>query len=142
MIELQSNGVPWAFPKPSAIVSEVISLFEVASPRTLPVESKTGPPELPGFIAAVKVKVCEIELTEEIMPVVKIPEDPSGEPRTPTHQPCFGRDPIHCKGGITVFVAMPAKSKSSFQETIVPAMEVPLLKISVTDLVPKQSTTT
>ena len=95
IIELQSKGVPCAFPNPSAIVSVEISLFEVAKPRTRPVESKTGPPEFPGFIAAVKVKVSEIELTEEIIPVVKIPEVPSGEPSTPTHHPCFGREPIH-----------------------------------------------
>ena len=34
-----------------------IVLFDVANPRTRPVESKTGPPELPGLIGAVNVKV-------------------------------------------------------------------------------------
>ena len=105
-------------------------------------ESNTGPPELPGLIAAVNVNVCEIELTEEMMPVVKIPEVPSGDPSTPTHHPCFGRAPIHCSGGITVFVAIPAKSRSSFHETIVPATVAPLLKINETDFEVKQSVIT
>jgi hypothetical protein len=106
------------------------------------VESKTGPPEFPGFIAAVNVKVSVMELTEEIIPVVRIPEVPSGDPSTPTHHPCLGRGPIHCKDGIEVLTAIPAISRSSFQETIVPGIEVPLLKDNVTDFVPRQSVIT
>ena len=105
-----NNGLPFAFPKPSASWPSEINLLEVARPRTLPVESKIGPPEFPGFIGAVKVKVLAAKSIEEIIPVVRIPACPKGEPKTPTHQPCFGTVPIHSAVGNNFFVAIPAIS--------------------------------
>ena len=134
----QSKGVPWALPKPSAIESVEIRFFDVARPRTRPVLSNTGPPEFPGLIAAVKVKLLEILLVDEMIPVVRIPETPSGEPNTPTHHPCFGFEPTHCNEGIVDFTAMPARSSFLLQETIVPARETLLFKTNVTDLLVKQ----
>ena len=52
-IPKHSNGVPWKIPKPSAFV-----YLAVANPITRPVLSNTGPPELPGLIAAFVVPFC------------------------------------------------------------------------------------
>ena len=134
----QRRGVPWALPKPSAIESAEISLFDVARPRTRPVLSNTGPPEFPGLIAAVKVNLLPMELVDEMIPVVRIPETPSGEPNTPTHHPCFGFTPIHCNAGIVVFTAIPAMSSFLLQDTITPGIEALLFKTKVTDLFVKQ----
>ena len=134
----QSSGVPWALPKPSASESVEIRFFDVASPITRPVLSNTGPPEFPGLIAAVKVKRLEREFVDEIIPVVRIPETPSGEPNTPTHHPCFGFEPIHCNAGIVVFTAIPAISSFLLQDTITPGTEALLFKTKVTDLLAKQ----
>ena len=139
---MHRSGTPWAFPKPSAICPEERRFFDVARPRTRPVESKTGPPELPGLIGAVKVKVLAKLLMEEIIPVVKTFDFPNGEPKTPTHQPCRGGDPIHWSEGIAVTVATPATSLEEFQETIFPGTLVPLDKTIVTFLVPIQSSIT
>ena len=114
----------------------------MARPRTLPVESNTGPPEFPGLIAAVIVKVFAKLLMEEIMPVVKTLDLPSGEPKTPTHQPCRGGEPIHWSAGIEVTVATPATSFDEFQETIFPGTLVPLDKTTDTFFVPMQSSIT
>ena len=138
----QSKGVPWALPKPSAIESVEIRFFDVARPRTRPVLSNTGPPEFPGLIAAVKVNLLLMELVDEMIPVVRIPETPSGEPNTPTHHPCFGFEPIHCIEGIDDFTAIPAMSSFLLQDTIVPARVTLLFKTRVTDLLVKQSSMT
>ena len=105
-----TNGVPCAFPKPSANCPLEVRFFDVAKPITLPVESKTGPPELPGLIGAVRVKVEDCWFIEEIIPVVSIPACPRGDPMTPTHHPCFGADPIHSTVSSTCLVAILAMS--------------------------------
>ena len=133
---------PWALPKPSARTPLEISFFDVANPSILPVESKTGPPELPGLIAAVNVNIPELLLIEEIIPVVKIPATPSGEPMTPIHHPCFGVDPIHSSPGIMVLVTIPATSLLSFQEIMTPSTVELLLRSIVTLLVARQSSIT
>ena len=76
--------------------SEAIAEF---TPITAPVESTSGPPELPGLIAA---SVCnalinELSLLESpavtgrflalIIPVVTVPDNPSGEPMAITESP-------------------------------------------------------
>ena len=114
----QIKGEPCALPNPSASCPSDKTAFDVARPRTLPVLSKTGPPELPGFIAAVSVNFFVELFTEEMIPVVRTLLRPKGEPSTPTHHPCFGGLPTHCRGGTKVFVAIPATSFVSFQETI------------------------
>ena len=134
----QSSGVPWALPKPSASKSVEIRFFDEARPRTRPVLSNTGPPEFPGLIAAVKVNVLRMELVDEMIPVVRIPDTPSGEPNTPTHHPCLGFEPTHCKAGIVVFTATPAMSSYLPHDTIVPGRETLLFKTTVTDLFVKQ----
>ena len=133
---------PCALPNPSASTPLEIRFFDVAKPSTRPMESKTGPPEFPGFIAAVIVKVPELVFIEEIIPVVKIPACPRGEPMTPTHQPCLGEDPIHSKPGITVLLTIPATSLLSFQEIMRPSVIDPSDKTSETFLVPRQSSIT
>jgi len=91
----------------------------VARPITLPVRSNTGPPELPGLIAAFVVPLKEFVFTLETMPVVRTPGNPSGLPSTPTHQPCRGAAPSHCNLGSSVVVTIPAKSLLSSQEKTV-----------------------
>ena len=76
------------------------------------------------------------------MPVVRTLDLPNGEPKTPTHQPCRGGEPIHWSEGMEVTVATPAISLDEFQETIFPGTLVPLDKTTVTFLVLIQSSMT
>ena len=138
MIEPHKSVTPCAFPKPSASTPAETKFFDVAKPRILPVESKIGPPEFPGFIAAVIVKVPAFDFMEEMIPVVNIPAWPSGDPITPIHQPCLGADPIHSVPGILVLVTIPATSLFSFQAIINPSTVVLLLKTNETFLEPRQ----
>jgi hypothetical protein len=87
-ILLHKSGVPLKMPKLSAL-----TYLAVAKPITLPLLSNTGPPELPGLIAAVVVPKYVELFTLETIPVVRIPGKPSGLPMMPAHQPCCGLAP-------------------------------------------------
>ena len=120
-----------------------------AMPTTLPSASSTGPPELPGFIAASVWIACAtvkplgawmVRSTPETMPVLRLRSYPNGSPMAATGAPTPTDAELPSASGCSVrpegSTVMTATSVASSWPSTVALRVVPSWNFTVTDVAP------